>query len=120
MSQCKSAPTLVTTSGKLCADDSSPYPDSTIYHCLAGALQYLTFTRLDISYVVHQVYMFIHDPRVAHMAALHRILRYLQGTLYYGLQLYKSLISSLLSYMDANWGGYPDTRRSTAGYCVSR
>ena len=41
MSQCKPAPTLVTTSGKLCADDSSPYPDSTIYRCLAGALNTL-------------------------------------------------------------------------------
>ena len=60
----------------------------------------------------------MHDPRVAHMAALHRILRNLQGTLDHGLQLYKSPISSLLSYMDVEWGGCPNTRRSTSGYCV--
>ena len=60
----------------------------------------------------------MHNPRVAHMVAIHRILRYIKGTLDYGLQLYKSPISSLLSYTNANWGGCPDTRRSTSGYCV--
>ena len=60
----------------------------------------------------------MHDPRVAYMSSLHRILRYIKGTLDHGLQLYKSSISSLLSYTDADWGGCPDTRRSTSGYCV--
>ena len=60
----------------------------------------------------------MHDPRVEHMTALHRILRYVKGTLDHGLQLYKSSISSLLSCTDADWGGCPDTRRSTSGCCV--
>jgi len=32
--------------------------------------------------------------------------------------LYKSTIDRLISYTDADWGGCPDTRRSTSGYCV--
>ena len=60
----------------------------------------------------------MHDPRVEHMGAIHRILRYIQGTLNHGLHLYKSPISHLLSYTDADWGVCPDTRRSTSGYCV--
>ena len=60
----------------------------------------------------------MHDPRVEHMAAFHRILRYIKGTLDHGLQLYQSPISSLLSYTDADWSGCPDTHRSTSGYCV--
>lgn len=52
------------------------------------------------------------------MAALHRILRYVQSILNHGLQLYKSSISSLLSYTNGDWGGFPDTHRSTFGYCV--
>ena len=60
----------------------------------------------------------MHDPRVQHMAALHRILHYVRGTIDHGLQLYKSSISSLLSYTDVDWGGCPDTRRSTSDYCV--
>ena len=60
----------------------------------------------------------MYDPQVAHMSALHRILRYIKGTLDHGLQLYKSSLSSLLSYTDADQGGCPDTCRSTSGYCV--
>ena len=60
----------------------------------------------------------MHDPRIEHMAAIHRILRYVKGTIHYGLQLYRSNLSTLLSYTDADWGGCPDTRRSTSGYCV--
>ena len=60
----------------------------------------------------------MHDPQNAHMNALKRVLRYLQGTLSFGLHLYKSSISKLVGYTDADWGGCPDTRRSTSGYCV--
>ncbi|GJU52944.1 ribonuclease H-like domain-containing protein [Tanacetum coccineum] len=85
---------------------------------LAGALQYLTFTRPDISYAVQQVCLFMHDPREPHLSALKRILRYVRGTLSYGLQLYSSMTSSLVAYSDADWAGCPTTRRSTSGYCV--
>jgi len=60
----------------------------------------------------------MHDPREEHMHALKRIVRYIQGTLDHGLHLYPSSTSTLLSYTDADWGGFPDTRRSTSGYCV--
>ena len=52
MSQCKHAPTPVTSSNKLCADIGSPYDNPTLYCSLVGALQYLIFTRPNISYVV--------------------------------------------------------------------
>ncbi|XP_057537335.1 uncharacterized mitochondrial protein AtMg00810-like [Amaranthus tricolor] len=118
MSQCNPVATSVATSGKLCVNAGSPCEDPTLYRSLAGALQYLTFTRPDISYAVQQVCLYMHDPRIEHMAAIHRILRYVKGTLPYGLQLHRSNISTLLSYTDADWGGCPDTRRSTSGYCV--
>ncbi|KAK4347064.1 hypothetical protein RND71_033403 [Anisodus tanguticus] len=60
----------------------------------------------------------MHDPRVEHMNAIKRIIRYIQGTLDYGLHLYPSSTSTLVSYTDADWGGCPDTRRSTSGYCM--
>nr|GEY68937.1 ribonuclease H-like domain-containing protein [Tanacetum cinerariifolium] len=50
------------------------------------------------------------------LAILKRILRYVQGTLEFGLQLYASLGSSLMAYFDADWAGCPATRRSTFGY----
>ncbi|GJZ28539.1 ribonuclease H-like domain-containing protein [Tanacetum coccineum] len=87
-------------------------------HSLAGALQYLTFTRPDISYAVQHVCLFMHNPQEPHLSALKRILRYVRGTLSYGLQLYSSTTSSLMAYSDADWAGCPTTHRSTSGYCV--
>ena len=60
----------------------------------------------------------MHDPRVPHFQALKRVLRYLQGTLTYGLQLYRSTSSTLTAYTDADWAGCPNTRRSTSGYFI--
>ncbi|GJZ22272.1 ribonuclease H-like domain-containing protein [Tanacetum coccineum] len=60
----------------------------------------------------------MHDLREPHFAALKRILRYVRGTVDFGLQLYVSATTSLLGYTDADWAGCPSTRMSTLGYCV--
>nr|GEZ23968.1 hypothetical protein [Tanacetum cinerariifolium] len=49
-----------------------------------------------------------------HFAALKRVLRYVSGTLDFGLQLYTSSTGSLVAYSDADWPGCPTTRRSTS------
>ncbi|GJW26610.1 ribonuclease H-like domain-containing protein [Tanacetum coccineum] len=72
----------------------------------------------DISYAVQQLCLYMHDPREPHFLALKRILRYVRGTLDYGLQLYSSSTTDLVAYSDADWAGCPTTRRSTSGYCV--
>ncbi|XP_057432530.1 uncharacterized mitochondrial protein AtMg00810-like [Lotus japonicus] len=118
MASCNPSATPVDTKQKLSTSAGSPCDDPTLYRSLAGALQYLTFTRPDISYAVQQVCLHMHAPRTEHMLALKRILRYVQGTLQFGLHLYPSPIEKLISYTDADWGGCPDTRRSTSGYCV--
>ncbi|GKE03362.1 ribonuclease H-like domain-containing protein, partial [Tanacetum coccineum] len=50
--------TLVDTESKL-GDDGDPVSDPTLYRSFTGALQYLTFTRPDISYAVQQVSLYI-------------------------------------------------------------
>ncbi|XP_021985187.1 uncharacterized mitochondrial protein AtMg00810-like [Helianthus annuus] len=118
MSACKPCNTPVDLSSKLSASDGPPVSDPTLYRSLAGALQYLTFTRPDISYAVHQVCLFMHDPRESHFAFMKRIIRYIQGTLDYGIRIVRSRSHDLVAYSDADWGGCPDSRRSTNGYCV--
>jgi len=118
MSSYMSSPTPVETKPKLSVTSSTPFEDSTLYRSLAGALQYLIFTRPDITYAVQQVCLCMYDPKDEHMHALKRILRYIRGTIDHGLHLYPSSTSTLVSYTDADWGGCPDTRRSTFGYCV--
>jgi hypothetical protein len=72
---------------KLAADSGPPVRDPSQFRCIAGALQYLTFTRPDIAYAVQQVCLHMNDPRDSHLAAMKRILRYLWGTPDYGLLL---------------------------------
>ncbi|GJU68024.1 ribonuclease H-like domain-containing protein [Tanacetum coccineum] len=117
MVNCNPSRTPVDTDSKL-GPDGVPVQDPTLYRSLAGGLQYLTFTRPDLSYAVQQICLYMHDPREPHFAALKRILRYVQGTLDLGLHLYASATTSLVGYTDADWAGCPSTRRSTSGYCV--
>ncbi|GKC83550.1 uncharacterized mitochondrial protein-like protein [Tanacetum coccineum] len=117
MSTCNSCTTPADTKSKL-SSLGTPISDPTLYRSLAGALQYLTFSRLVISYEVQQVCLFMHDPREPHMEALKRILQYLQCTLSQGLYIRPSSVDRLVSYTDADWAGCLDTRTSTSGFCV--
>ncbi|GJZ63686.1 ribonuclease H-like domain-containing protein [Tanacetum coccineum] len=69
-------------------------------------------------FAVQQVCLHMHDPREPHLTAFKRVLRYVRGTLEFGLQLYASITSSLVAYTDADWASCPTTKRSTSGYFV--
>src|SRR6185503_18529653 len=118
MAECKLCSTPVDTNPKVSSVTGAPVKDPLDYRSIAGALQYLTFTRPDISYVVQQICLHMHDPREPHLAALKRILRYVRGTLHLGLLLRPSAQADLVVYSDADWAGCPDTRKSTSGYAV--
>ncbi|GJT63330.1 ribonuclease H-like domain-containing protein [Tanacetum coccineum] len=83
-----------------------------------GALNYFLGISAIRHSTVQQICLYMHDPREPHLAALKHILRYVQGTLDLGLHLYASSTTSLVGYTDADWAGYPSTRRSTSGYNV--
>ena len=117
MSDCHPVPTPVDTQSKLSAMEGDLVPDATEYRSLAGALQYLTLTRPDIS-AVQQICLHMHAPRMPHLALVKRVLRYIRGTMDLGLHLRASSSRALMAYSDADWAGCPDSRRSTSGYCV--
>ncbi|GJT71429.1 ribonuclease H-like domain-containing protein [Tanacetum coccineum] len=117
MVHCNPSRTPVDTESKLGTTGDVVF-DPTLYQSLASSLQYLTFTRPDISYAVQQVCLHILDPREPHFSALKRILRYVCGTLEYGLQLFSSSTTDLVAYSDTDWADCPSTRRSISGYCV--
>src|ERR1044072_9777633 len=103
MDSCKPSATPVDTKQKLNTASGTPYDDLTLYRSLAGALQYFTFTRPDISYVVQQVCLHMHAPCTEHMLALKRIRCCVQSTLQFGLHLYPSHIEKLVSYTYSDW-----------------
>ncbi|WVZ58403.1 hypothetical protein U9M48_008680 [Paspalum notatum var. saurae] len=82
----------------------------------AGMTDLSHLTRPDITYAVQQACLHMHDPREPHLTALKRLLRYLRGTVDYGLLLHRSSSAELVVYTDTDWAECPDTRRSTSGY----
>ena len=88
-----------------------------LYRRLVGSLVYLTATRLDISYTVHQVSQYLSTPRLTHHATVLRILRYLKGTLFHGIFYFAQSPIVLRAFSDADWAGDPTDRRSTTSYC---
>jgi hypothetical protein len=63
-------------------------------------LQYLTFSRPDIAYVVQKVCLHMHTPQEPHLTALKWILRYMHGSLNYDLIFLPSSTSGLVVYTD--------------------
>nr|GEW14943.1 hypothetical protein [Tanacetum cinerariifolium] len=104
MLNCNLYRTPIETEKKL-GHEGSPITDPTLYHTLAESLQYLIFTRPDLSFPVQQLCLYMHDPREPHLNAMKRVLRYLRGTTDLGLQLFRSTISHLVTYSDADLAG---------------
>jgi hypothetical protein len=83
----KEVHTPMATNTFLVLHNGSPPTDATTYRSVIGALQYLTITRLDISYTVNKLSQFMHCPSETHWAAAKRLLRYLKHTINHGLLL---------------------------------
>lgn len=98
-------------------DDDNPMTYPELYRTIVGSIQYLTITRPDISFAVNSVCQHMHRPLEKHFTAVKRILRYVKGTLSYGLQFTKSSLT-LSAFTDADWAGNALDRRSTGGYSV--
>jgi histone deacetylase 1/2 len=117
MTRAKLAPTLCISGVKLSKFLGDPLTDPTEYRSMMEAFQYLTLTKLDISYSVNQLCQFLHCSTNTHLTAAKKVLRYLKGTLQFGLQFNKGSLQ-LNGFCDSNWAGNPDDRKSTSGYCI--
>ncbi|XP_063948243.1 uncharacterized mitochondrial protein AtMg00810-like [Daucus carota subsp. sativus] len=56
-------------------------------------------------------------PRTSHFTAVIHILRYVKGTIFYGLHYPYNSSLELHAYSYADWGGNPSTRCPTTGFC---
>ncbi|CAL2265123.1 unnamed protein product [Prunus armeniaca] len=119
MLHCKPANTPLAAKVPLSASDGVPLESPSDYREIVGSLQYLTLTRPDLSFAVSSIAQFMAAPRTSHLVAAKRILRYVKGTLDFGLSLSPQPSTARLSaYSDADWAGCPDSRRSTSGYLI--
>src|SRR4051812_49356764 len=106
------------TNQKLDSDSEGEDVDTTIFKQLVGSLRYLCNTRPDICYAVGFVSRFTSKPKWSHYQAAVRILRYIKGTLKFGIVFPsgRKEESELLSYFDFDCCGDRVDRRSTSGY----
>ena len=77
---------------------------------------YLVSTiRPDISFAVSKISRFVSNPGDIHWVALERVLRYLKGTMSYGIH-FTGYPRVLEDYCDANWIFDVDELYATSGY----
>ena len=72
-------------------------------------------TRPDILFDVSKLSRFISNPKDDHWKALKRVVRYLKGTMDYGIH-YIGYPRVLEGYSDSNWISNADEINATSGY----
>ncbi|KAG7578454.1 Retrotransposon gag domain [Arabidopsis thaliana x Arabidopsis arenosa] len=115
---CQPVSTPLEQNHKLPDDEGEFYEDVERYRRLVGRLVYLTFTRPDLSYVVHMLAQFMHQPRAKHWAAVIRVVRYLKGCPGQGIVLSADSDLQLTSYCDSDFSTCSLSRRSATGFIV--
>ena len=95
-------------------DENGKLVNATEYRSIIGGLRYLVNTRPDLAYSVGVVSRYMERPTVMHQKAAKRILRYISGTLNYGLVYSKGVGNYILAgFSDSNLLGDTDDRKST-------
>lgn len=117
MSSCNPAPTPMCVGGFTSVEMLDTPVPQVKYQELLGILLFLsTRTRPDIALAVGILCRYSSAPKEVHWVALKRILRYLKGTLGFGLKLrYESSGKEMVVFCDADWAGDVVSRRSTSG-----
>ncbi|CAL8997273.1 unnamed protein product [Prunus brigantina] len=113
---CKAVATPLAMNEKLSKEDGSEQADERVYRQIVGSLLYLTATRPDIMFAASLLARYMHGPTKKHMGTAKRVLRYIQGTLDYGIAYEKEKKAMLVGYCDSDWSGCEDDMRSTSGY----
>jgi hypothetical protein len=96
--------------------DEGPAVDPTLYKSLVDILLYLTLTRPDIMYAANLVSRYMESPKDSHWKMEKRILRYVAGTLNFGLWYTKYDNNQLFGYTDSDFAGNLDDRKITSGH----
>lgn len=118
MLHAKPIATPMATVPKLTLHSGTKLPDATEYRRVVGSLQYLAFTRPDISYAVNRLSQFMHSPSTDHWQAVKRVLRYLAGTPTHGIFIHRNTPLTLHAFSDSDWAGDSDDLVSTNAYVV--
>lgn len=101
---------------KLVKDESGVKVDKIYFKQIVGSLMYLTVTRPDVMFVVGLISRYMENPTELHLQVAKRVLRYLKGTLDFGIFYKKGGNNELIAYTDSDYAGDLEDRKSTSGY----
>ena len=119
MIDCKPMSTPMDPNVRLQEDERKDLEDVTMYWQQIGSLIYLTLTRPDIFYPVRVVSRYMSNPKKPHLDAVKRILRYVKGTISFGILYNETKDCQVMGYCDADYAVDCGTRRLTTGYFFS-
>ena len=111
------ARTPMATNTKLTNNPLGESVNVTLYRNMIGCLLYLTTSRPNIAFSVGVCYRYQSYPKVSHLNAVKRIIKYVNGTYDYGLFYSKESNLSLARYSYSDWLGNADDKKSTTGGC---
>jgi hypothetical protein len=116
MSESKPVNSPIVPGSKIHRDVNGAAVDDTYFKQIVGSLMYLTATRPDIMFSVSLISMYMSKPTELHLQAAKRILRYLKGTVSYGIFYKKGGEEELLAFTDSDYAGDEEDSKSTSGY----
>lgn len=93
-----------------------PEIDPTCYRRNIGCLRYLLHTRPDLAFAVGVASRYMQSPRKSHGDIMKQILRYLKGTMAYGLKFGREGSKSIVGFSDSSHNIDQDDGRSTTGH----
>ena len=102
MTNCKISSTPMEKGLKLSAKTDSKAISESLYRQLVGSLIYLIATRPDLSFVMRFISRFMTVPKVEHWTAAKRVLRYVKGTLDFGILYSRSKDLRLCGYTNSD------------------
>ena len=85
MKNCNAVNTPIAMVLKVTREREGKIIDPTLFRSLIGSLRYLSITRPDIVYSVGLLSKYMEKPKESHWLAAKRILRYIKGTMDFGL-----------------------------------
>ncbi|XP_026450040.1 uncharacterized protein LOC113350160 [Papaver somniferum] len=109
--------TPMPTTGKLQSNPGEKSVDQKLYRSMIESLLYLTATRPNIAFSVVCCARFQAYPKESHLKVVKRIIRYINGTVDYGLSYSMDTNNNLVAYSDADWAGCVEDRKNTSGGC---
>lgn len=101
---------------KMCKDEGGVKVNETYFKQMVGSLMYITSTRPDMMFFVSLISRFMSRPTELHFQAAKRALRYLRGTVNYGILYKKGGVEELVAFTDSDYAGDVEDRKSTSGY----